>query len=139
MLLSQRDRCGLQRRVAMFEDVPGRLISGALWGLGAGLALSLIRGREGEQRRGTAGTAARPLAKSVMKGYVATADRVKQWTAEARENLEDIYAEVQAERGNGAAAEPATAGEEETAGTTTAQSSRRIRGRTTRNEAEHEG
>jgi len=66
-------------------------------GLGAGLALSLVRGRDAERRRTPASAAARPLAKTVMKGYVAAADRVKGWTAEARENLEDIYAEVQAE------------------------------------------
>ncbi|GEM_PF-2512085 len=115
----------------MFEDVPGRLISGALWGLGAGLALSLVRGREAERRRTPASAAARPLAKTVMKGYVAAADRVKGWTAEARENLEDIYAEVQAERGNGVSAESMPMGEEDNAGAGTAsvQSGRRSRGR----------
>lgn len=123
----------------MFEDVPGRLISGALWGLGAGLALSLVRGREGEQRRGATGTAARPLAKTVMKGYVATADRVKQWTAEARENLEDIYAEVQAERGDGASPQPAPDGEVKNPGAAPTQGGRRPRNRSTRGEGDQEG
>ncbi len=122
----------------MFEDVPGRLISGALWGLGAGLALSLIRGSEGERRRAPTGNAARPLAKTVMKGYVAAADRMKQWTAEARENLEDIYAEVQAERGSGVSAEAGMAADEEHAGVAAPQAGRRSRGRATRGEAEHE-
>jgi hypothetical protein len=36
-----------------------------------------------------------------MKADIATTDKVRDVTAEARENLEDIYAEVKAERGDG--------------------------------------
>ena len=92
----------------MFEDVPGRLLSGALWGLGAGLALNLLRGQKQDRAgRATGPNAVRPVAKSLMKAYVASADRVRSMTAEARESLGDMYAEVQAERRGGAAQSPA--------------------------------
>jgi len=67
----------------------GRLISGALWGLGAGLVLTVSRG---------GGEGLRSVAKGVVKTYIAVADRVQETTAEARESLEDLAAEVRAER-----------------------------------------
>jgi DNA replicative helicase MCM subunit Mcm2 (Cdc46/Mcm family) len=73
----------------MFENVFGRLINGAIWGAGAGLALSIIQ---------AGGTGLRPVAKNLVKAYVSTSDRVQEMTAEARETLEDLYAEVQSER-----------------------------------------
>jgi len=69
----------------------GRLISGALWGLGAGLVLTVSRG---------GGDGLRSVAKGVMKSYIAVTDRVQEATAEARENLGDLAAEVRAERDN---------------------------------------
>jgi hypothetical protein len=75
----------------MFEDAIGRLISGALWGAGATAILSLT----GARRKGEG---LRPLAKSLMKGYLAVADRVVEASAEARESLNDLYAEARAER-----------------------------------------
>jgi hypothetical protein len=76
----------------MFEDVTGRLISGALWGLGAGIVLSVMRG-EDRSRRGL-----RPVARTLVKGYVVASDRVRELTAEARESLGDLYAEAKAEQ-----------------------------------------
>ena len=73
----------------MFEDAFGRLINGALWGLGAGLVVTVTRG---------GGEGLRSLTKSVLKGYVVVADRVQETTAELREGLEDLAAEVRAER-----------------------------------------
>jgi hypothetical protein len=76
----------------MFEDAIGRLVSGALWGAGAAAAMSLARKQ---------GDGLRPVAKTVMKGYLDVADRLAEVTAEARETLSDLYAEARAER-NGA-------------------------------------
>lgn len=40
----------------------------------------------------------RPLAKTLIKGYLALADTVKEYAAEAGEQLSDLVAEVKAER-----------------------------------------
>jgi Protein of unknown function (DUF5132) len=51
----------------------------------------------------------RSVTKGVLKGYLAVADRVQEATAELREGLDDLAAEVRAERANQAettAAEP---------------------------------
>ena len=120
----------------MFEEIPGRLISGALWGLGAGLVLRVVGGPTGEPR---GETAVRPLAKSLVKGYVVASERVRGLTAEARESLGDIYAEAQAERqsagrGNGtaAAASNLVGGEDDpNAPIATGGEATRTRGRTT--------
>ena len=74
----------------MFEGLLGRLVGGALWGIGAGVALNLARGG------GPAGI--RPAAKTLMNAYVAISERVQETAAEARETLEDLYAEARAER-----------------------------------------
>ena len=79
----------------MLEDAMGRLISGALWGLGAGLVLTVTRG---------GGEGLRSVAKGVMRGYISVADRVQETTAEARESLSDMAAEVRAERATAEAA-----------------------------------
>jgi len=94
----------------MFEDAVGRLIGGALWGLGAGVALAVVRG---------GGAGARPVAKSLMKAYVVVADRLQETVAEARETIDDVRAEVQSERDQATAV---TAN-----GTTTARPARRRR------------
>lgn len=44
----------------------------------------------------------RPLAKTLIKGYLALADTVKEYAAEAGEQLSDLVAEVKAERAAGA-------------------------------------
>ena len=83
----------------MFEDIPGRLLSGAIWGLGAGLVLNVLNKRNAPTNSGgQAQQSARPIAKTLMKAYVTAEQKVRDATAEARESLSDIYAEVQAER-----------------------------------------
>jgi hypothetical protein len=72
----------------VLEDAIGRLLSGALWGLGAGLVLAATRG---------GGQGLRPLAKSAVKTYLAASERVREITGEARESLEDLYTEARAE------------------------------------------
>jgi glycine cleavage system pyridoxal-binding protein P len=73
----------------MLEDAFGRLVAGALWGAGATVVLSLSRG-------GNDGL--RPIAKTIVKGAMVAADRLGEMTAEARESLNDLYAEARAER-----------------------------------------
>jgi hypothetical protein len=51
----------------------------------------------------------RPLAKTLIKGYLALADTVKEYAAEAGEQVSDLMAECQAERsaaGTAGAAKP---------------------------------
>lgn len=55
----------------------------------------------------------RPLAKSLIRGYLALADTVKEFAAEAQEQVSDLVAEVKAER----TAETATAAAEAAAKT----------------------
>ena len=73
----------------MLEGAFGRLVSGAIWGLGAGLVLAVTRGN---------GEGLRPLAKSAVKAYLTASERVRELTGEARESLEDLYAEARAEQ-----------------------------------------
>ena len=75
----------------MFEDAFGRLVNGALWGLGAGLLVTFTRG---------GGDGLRSVTKGVLRGYLVVADRVQEATAELREGLDDLAAEVRAERAN---------------------------------------
>ena len=71
----------------MFGDLLGRLLGGAAWGLGAGVVLSLTRDN---------GSTLRPVARALVQTYVAAADLVQHSAAEARERIEDLYAEVRA-------------------------------------------
>jgi hypothetical protein len=80
----------------VLEDVTGRLVAGALWGLGAGLLMTVTR---------DGGGGLRSVAKGVIKGYLTVADRVQDTTAEMRENIGDLAAEVRAERAAEAVAE----------------------------------
>lgn len=73
----------------MLEAAFGRLLSGALWGVGAGVAMVVLRSGE---------PGLRPLAKSAVRAYVAVSERVEELTAEARESVEDLYAEAKAEQ-----------------------------------------
>lgn len=61
---------------------PGRLL-----GLGLALGAGVLIGR-----------GMRPVAKNAIKGYMTVADRVKEYTAETRENLSDLYHEAKVER-----------------------------------------
>jgi hypothetical protein len=73
----------------MLGRMIGRLIAGALWGAGASAVLSATR-RDGDGLR--------PLARTLVKGYVVAADRVGEVVAEARESLTDLYEEARTER-----------------------------------------
>jgi len=48
----------------------------------------------------------RPLAKTLIKGYLALADTVKEYAAEAAEQISDLVAECQAERAQSAGTVP---------------------------------
>lgn len=50
----------------------------------------------------------RPLAKTLIKGYLALADTVKEYAAEAAEQISDLVAECQAERAQELASKQAT-------------------------------
>lgn len=82
----------------LFEAVLG----GAGWGLGIGAALGVVS---------VAGKGLRPVAKEVIKLGMTAGSRVQEWTAEMREQMDDIVAEARAEQDTGRAAaaeEPAT-------------------------------
>jgi hypothetical protein len=101
------------------EGILGRLAGGAFWGLGAGIVLSVLNGRwgggEGKARRSAPGRLGlRRGAKSAMRAYLAVSDRLRETAAEARESLDDLYAEARAERGG--AAPPAANGATRPAG-----------------------
>jgi hypothetical protein len=70
------------------DDVVETVVGGATWGLGfaAVAAITLIAGPRG-----------RPLAKGAVRASLAAADRVREWTAEAAEQLQDLYAEAKYE------------------------------------------
>ncbi|MGB7911639.1 MAG: DUF5132 domain-containing protein [Desulfobaccales bacterium] len=51
----------------------------------------------------------RPLAKTLIRGYLTLADMAKEFAAEAGEQISDLMAEVQSERAESATAEAAAA------------------------------
>ena len=80
------------------DSLPG-VVMGAV---ATAILLPLVGGRGAATNGVAAGTAARgrgrPLLKAAVRGYVAVADRIKEATAEAREQLSDLAAEVREER-----------------------------------------
>jgi len=58
----------------------------------------------------------RPLAKSLIKGYLVLADTIEEFAAEAGEQIGDLVAEVKAERATTLRAAAAAAAKAETAG-----------------------
>ena len=73
----------------MFGEAVGRLITGVLWGVLAGLAVTMTReGPEG----------LRSVARGLVKACLAVADDVHWRFAEARENIDDLRAEVRCEQ-----------------------------------------
>jgi len=86
--------------MALLDDLLKGGVSGVLLGVGVALAAPILLP--------AAATGARPLAKAVIKGYLALADTVKEVVAEAGEQLSDLVAEAQAEHASGAAAQAAT-------------------------------
>ena len=73
----------------MFEDALGRLVGGALWGVGAGVIVTLARG---------GGEGVRDMTMGLMKASLAVTDRIQEATSELRENFDDLAAEVRSER-----------------------------------------
>jgi len=65
-------------------EIFGRLITGTLWGLGAGLVMTFSK--EGE-------VGLRKAAKAAMRGYVGAAEKI----GEARESIDDLIAESRTE------------------------------------------
>ena len=72
----------------MLDDVldsvagtPGRVL-----GLGLALGAGIVLGR-----------GLRPVAKTVLRGFISVAETVKEASAEAGESLQDLYAEAKAE------------------------------------------
>ncbi len=71
---------------------PGRIL-----GIGLALGAGVLIGR-----------GMRPVAKGAIRGYMSVADRLKAYTAEAGESLQDLYHEAKSERDQavGEAAQP---------------------------------
>ena len=72
----------------MFEGIVESL--GGLGGWAVGLGAAAIFGPKVLREL-------RPMAKSVIKGYLAVSDKIQVTAAETRENLEDLVAEARAE------------------------------------------
>lgn len=70
------------------------MLGGALLGFGAGM---LAQGKLSEAGS-AAGSALRPIAKSLVKGSLILVDQARTLAAEAMEQASDLVAEVQAER-----------------------------------------
>lgn len=87
--------------MALFDDGITGWVPSVLIGVGVALAAPILLP--------AVVTGVRPLAKVVIKGYLAVADTVKEVVAEAGEQLSDLVAEAKAEYAAGAAAAAATA------------------------------
>jgi Protein of unknown function (DUF5132) len=89
--------------MALFDDVLKGWGPSVLIGVGVALAAPILLP--------AAATGARPLAKTLIKGYLVVADTIQEVIAEAGEQLSDLVAEAQAERTAGVAAAAASAGQ----------------------------
>jgi hypothetical protein len=76
--------------VALFEDGLKGSTGSILVILGVALAAPIVLP--------AVASVSRPLAKALIKGYLALADTVKEFTAEAQEQVSDLVAEVKVER-----------------------------------------
>jgi hypothetical protein len=88
--------------VALFEDGLKGSTGSILVILGVALAAPIVLP--------AVASISRPLAKTLIRGYLALADTIKEFTAEAQEQVSDLMAEVKAERTASMAAEAAAAG-----------------------------
>jgi hypothetical protein len=70
------------------DDIFDSFVGGTAWGLGVATAAAaaILIGRGG-----------RPLVKNVVKGLIVLGEQARELTAEATEQLQDIYAEASAE------------------------------------------
>jgi hypothetical protein len=84
----------------MIEDVFEHSLPGVVIGaVASAVLLPLVGSRNGASAAGTNGRRrANPLMKAAVRGYVTMTDRVKEMTAEAREQFQDLAAEVRDER-----------------------------------------
>lgn len=84
--------------MGMLEDVFEHSLPGVVIGaLASAIVLPMVGGRAANastngRRR------ANPLMKAAVRGYVNVSDRIKELTAETREQLQDLAAEVRDER-----------------------------------------
>jgi hypothetical protein len=98
----------------VFEDSLPGLVVGAV---ATAILMPLMGGKKAGANGATSTNGqgrGRQLMKTAVRGYIGVADRIKEATAEAREQLSDLAAEVRAERrmqaesagnGNGATAD----------------------------------
>ena len=70
-------------------DLVETLLGGAGWGLGIGAAVGALS---------IVGGGLRPVAKQAIKLGMAAGDRLQEWTAEMREQMDDLVAEASSER-----------------------------------------
>lgn len=74
--------------MASLKDAIGKSLPGFVAGaFAAAVVLPVVEGRRG-----------RSLVKAAIRGYLTLADRLKETAAEAREQFNDMVAEVQQER-----------------------------------------
>ncbi len=76
------------------------LLGGAGWGVGLGVVLGVAS---------LAGKGLRPVAKETLKLGMTAGTRLQEWTAEMREQVDDIVAEARAEQGSTSDGEAAAA------------------------------
>ena len=70
------------------DDVLDGVAGGTAWGFGVAMVAGAVL---------LVGKGGRPLAKQAIKGALILAERTRELTAEASEQIQDIYAEVRAE------------------------------------------
>jgi hypothetical protein len=75
----------------VLEEIGRRAVSGVVWGLAVSLVLRVTQGKDGV-------SALRPIAKTAIKGAVIAGEKLREVAEEARETLEDIYAETRVQR-----------------------------------------
>jgi hypothetical protein len=97
---------GSKRRLEMLEELPRRMVSGVVWGLALSLVLKVTQAQDGR-------SALRPLAKTAMRGVVLATEKLRAVAEEAKETIDDIYAETQAEQRSTEAREYGAAYEDE--------------------------
>jgi gas vesicle protein len=87
------------------KEVPMALLDDALKGWGGMLLGVVVGAMAAPSVAPAAGRTVRPLAKALIRGALVVGDGVREMVAEAREQVSDLVAEVQAEaKGNGAGA-----------------------------------
>jgi len=84
--------------MGLIEDAFEHSLPGIVIGaIATSVLLPLVGGRTAANGANGGGRG-RPLLKTAVRGYIAVADRIKEATAEAREEMSDLAAEVREER-----------------------------------------